>query len=414
MKAVEGGNVDMVKLLLEHGANGEYKGGHNCALTMACERGNIEVVKTLLPISAQAVAQTDKFGTGDASGEGRWNCTYAISPVNTAVDYGNTELVKWFLEGALGVKVPLGALFLAIIRKHGLALVELLLKHGANVNEKGKHGWSALMIASYYGEPEIMQALLKHGAEIDHQSDTSNSRKQSALVVATKRRQIEAVKVLLAEGAQVDLKDEFGSTALMCAMEQNYDIIKFSEIRKMKQRRIDVIKLLLDGGADVNSESDSGRTVLTLAARHEQPEIVALLLEKGASINHQSSNGDYPLKIAVSMSNFETTKILLKAGAKVDTQDQLGKSLLMDNFVSLQPQMFELLLDYGVPTDLQDNDGNYALLKVLGFQTRNYDVIGLLLEKGADPNLMPDNGATASSILQRDANYILVSLPTIV
>ena len=78
-----------------------------------------------------------------------------MSPVNIAAEKGHLELLAWLLEG--GAEVPANSLHLAIMKQKDCtpAIVELLLKHGAMVNETGK-GVSALMMASCYGDNETV------------------------------------------------------------------------------------------------------------------------------------------------------------------------------------------------------------------------------------------------------------------
>jgi ankyrin repeat protein len=54
-KAVERGKVGAVKVLVEHGANITDADGGDGTLTLACRKGNVEVVKALLPNEAQSI-----------------------------------------------------------------------------------------------------------------------------------------------------------------------------------------------------------------------------------------------------------------------------------------------------------------------------------------------------------------------
>jgi len=48
-------------------------------------------------------------------------------------------------------------------------LVELLLDHGAKVNEQNYEGCTALMMAIHYGNPEVVNSLLNRGAKVNKQ-----------------------------------------------------------------------------------------------------------------------------------------------------------------------------------------------------------------------------------------------------
>jgi serine/threonine-protein phosphatase 6 regulatory ankyrin repeat subunit B len=393
MKAVEGEQVEVVKLLMKKDAiqNGDH------TLTIAFKQGNIEIVKALLPTGAQGMKEEEKvtFQTKMVHFD-RWYFHYAVSLVNQAVENGHTELVTWFL-GEAKMKVPFGALFLAISRVHGnLALVEVLLKHGADANLKGDCGRSALMMASYYGHATIVQALLNNGANVDYQG---GEKKLSALIISAMLRKPDVVEVLLENGAQLNLKNADGMSALMLAVA--------THSRKEPQEK--VIKLLLDKGADVNIDSHHGHTALILAAKCQDPHIVTLLLEKGALVN-QISDGQYALRVAAQDAEdapfqAETMKLLLEAGAETDIRHWTGSTILMNTF---KLQTVKLLLDSGASINLQDNYGNYALLVAL--QRRCYDVVGLLLEYGANPHLVPESGNTALKVIEEQVEHIVVGL----
>jgi len=44
-------------------------------------------------------------------------------------------------------------------------IVQLLLEHGANTNQRAEGQWTPLIGASYQGYPEIVRLLLQHGTD---------------------------------------------------------------------------------------------------------------------------------------------------------------------------------------------------------------------------------------------------------
>ena len=75
------------------------------------------------------------------------------------------------------------------------ATVQALLDHGANVNHPAKTGATAIFLASNYGREEILEVLLKHGGHVNHQ----NKEGKTALSVAKTER---IAKLLKAAGAK--------------------------------------------------------------------------------------------------------------------------------------------------------------------------------------------------------------------
>ena len=404
MAAAEGGNVEVVNLLLEHGANTAAT-GHETALTLACKQGSIEVVEALQKTEFK---ETKGILNGIYGLGSWWKFSYTLSPLFIAVQNGNTQLVEWFLRS--GNKVPLGALFEAISqRNHNM--VKLLLQNGANVNETGERGWTALMQASYLGDSAIVSALLNNERkpEVDHMDE----RKLSALMIAAQHKHAEVVMLLLEAGAKVNLKGYNGKTALMFATEDPYGLQDLTPRKSVR-----TVKALLDGGADVNLEDDNGTSPLLAAAgmvgRQWQQEVVKLLLEKKAIVDQKNKRGNYALKSAVSTGDIAVARLLLERHAKTDMKDSKGRSLLMDvrnNIFSTSTavQMVRLLLDYGAPIGIRDNEGKDALLHEVTSQQRDYGVIELLLERGADPTLKPDYGSNVKSFLQQNITFVSVS-----
>ena len=407
MAAVEGGNVELVNLLLEGDANTAAIGDTN-ALTLACEQGSIEVVEALLQKSEFKETKRVFNGLPGHWLESGWEFSCTFSPVFIAVKNGHMQLVKWFLKR--GYKVPLGALFQAISQQNN-DMVKVLLRKGADVNETGESGWTALMQASYLGDSAIVSTLLnsERKQEIDHMDE----RNYSALILAAQRKHAEVVTLLLKAGAKVNLKGYNGQTALTFAMQDPYGIQDPNP-----HESVQTVKALLDGGADVNLEEDDGTTPLLLAAgmvgRQWQLEVIKLLLEKKPIIDHKNSRGNYALKSAVFMGDIDVARLLLEGGAKTDMKDGEGKSLLMVGngifSICTPEQMTKLLLDYGVPIGIRDNEGRDALLHAVTSQPRDYGAIELLLERGADPTLKPDHGSNAKSFLQQNITHVLVSL----
>src|SRR5215470_6021696 len=55
--------------------------------------------------------------------------------------------------------------------KGDLVRVQTLLTNGTDVNAKGKNGGTALLWAAYFGQAEVVTALLDKGAEVNAKDD---------------------------------------------------------------------------------------------------------------------------------------------------------------------------------------------------------------------------------------------------
>ena len=95
-----------------------------------------------------------------------------------------------------------------------------LIKHGADVNAKGRYGWTALHWAADNGFAEIVKLLLDSGADIK----ATDSKGRTALYWAVTT---EIVQLLLDSGANLNAKDFAGRTALqLAAFDGSADIVQ--------------------------------------------------------------------------------------------------------------------------------------------------------------------------------------------
>jgi ankyrin repeat protein len=81
---------------------------------------------------------------------------------------------------------------------------------GASVNiQIGKEGHTPFIWASFYGYLNIMQLLLKHGADIE---GISGDGQKTALLLASYNNKVEAVEYLLKRGANIEARNDRGDS----------------------------------------------------------------------------------------------------------------------------------------------------------------------------------------------------------
>ena len=190
-------------------------------------------------------------------------------------------------------------------RRDDVAMIELLLEAGADVNAKGAKGWTPLHYAGAIDSKDACLALLEKGANRDARNDASQKPEQTAriftrgvikeynpqmagadkLFTAIEGGDAERVKALIAGNPKLlRAQDGQGRTTLVLAAETN---------------KPELLKLLIEAGAEVNTK---GRhTALSKAAEGGHLEVVRLLLKHGAEVNPSRPDGpmdSMPLRAA--------------------------------------------------------------------------------------------------------------------
>ena len=129
----------------------------------------------------------------------------------------------------------------------------------------------------------IVEILLRHGAAVN----TTNKYGNSALTLAAWRGHLPTVKVLLQHGAAVNAVDSYGSSLIAAAQQGNTD----------------VVWLLLEHDADINAVDSAGHTALMRAALREELWTLRVLLEHGAEFtaeHKQSTDRVKAIEAAIS------------------------------------------------------------------------------------------------------------------
>ena len=126
--------------------------------------------------------------------------------------HGELEPVRQEIEAGIDVNrrdhLDQTALIAAVTQRSA-PIVALLLAHGADPNLGDNAGWTPLIYGAYFGvEPEILQALIDRGAQINARND----RGITALYLASATGHEAQVRFLLDRGADRSLASSSGYT----------------------------------------------------------------------------------------------------------------------------------------------------------------------------------------------------------
>jgi ankyrin repeat protein len=274
------------------------------------------------------------------------------------------------------------------VRVEDLATSRLLIEAGAQASLPNRYGLTPLAIAAGHGNPDIIGLLLDHGAD----PNAVDPAGEIPLMAVARLGRLDAVTLLLDRGARVDAADEtYRQTALMVAVRENHPA---------------VARALLERGAAVNARTRIGRTPQWVLPNSVPGFGHGIGIVRGGLPSRGSRapvpGGMTPLLYAARDGRMETTRILLDAGADIEARDGNDITPLISAITNNHPDVARFLIERGANIRAVDWYGRTPLWAAV--ETRNMDVdnatfvnsidrgpyldlIRLLLERGADPNV---------------------------
>ncbi len=344
------------------------------------------------------------------------------SPVADAAQRGDLEAVRTLLQQGEDPNAAqadgLTALHWAALNDE-LGIAEILLYAGATVSPVTRvGGYTPLHLASQSGHGEMARALLEAGANANAYTTTG----VSSLHFAAQADAAEAIRALIEHGAEVDARDSFSSrTPLMFAAhrgaaEATQALVRADADLSATTLVKDYVEIAAEATAD-----RARRTRIRAAAEPPDPDAEAErprrrgpprepcvpadppeILSSTQQIGQQG--GFTALHFAAREGHIEATRLLVDAGADVDQVtggDQ--SSPLLVAVINGNYDLARALLEAGADPNLLSDDGAGPLFAALNIEwslrtwypqpqafrqqeTSYLDLMELLLEAGADPN----------------------------
>jgi uncharacterized protein len=292
----------------------------------------------------------------------------------------------------------------AAVKNVDVDLARRLVKQGASVNATEGDGATALHWASYRDSIELVDLLLGAGAKINAANDLG----ATPLWIAAVNGSAPMVRRLLQGGADPNLALLAGETPLMAAA---------------RSGSAEAAELLASKGARVNVSATRGQTALMWAVAQKHPAVVKVLLAHGADLHARSSasgqvmavpphgmleynrnipfGNDTALMFAARVGDLESAKLLVAAGANVNDADAWGISAAAMAAHAGFRDVVALLLDKGADPNLS-GAGFTALHAAI--MRRDEAMVAVLLDHGADPNA-PVGSWTPTRRSSRDWNF---------
>jgi uncharacterized protein len=195
-------------------------------------------------------------------------------------------------------------LFAAIKRGDTAAVERLLERERTLVDARDEKGLSPLLVALYYGEPDIATAILARGPKLTvFEAAAAGDAGRVREIVGRDRSQASAVA-----------PDGFSPLGLAAFF-----------------KRREVVRYLLEAGADLRLASRQGdftplHSAVATDAGSVDIEIVRMLLDKGADPNAKSQSGSTPLHTVGFTGDRASLDLLLKHRGDPAIKNNDGKT----------------------------------------------------------------------------------------
>ncbi|KAH7418982.1 ankyrin repeat-containing domain protein [Cadophora sp. MPI-SDFR-AT-0126] len=456
--AIRRGDIQAVKLLLDHGADPNTVNGDECTPLMTAvrlqneaiidilmERGadvnlccepNLDldedhVTVTALEVAAEYghVALIHRLVGEGALLEVESDDTFFKTALQCAAYYGQAESISTLLDLGSDVHV-VGGTFGTALQAAALSenekCVDLLVAAGADVNQHHVGQYGTALIAACCGDYSNWEAykangfhaLLRHGADVNL---NGGGEVPYPIIAMACYGDADGLRILIEAGADVNKTGGKWHSALQASFCDDSD----TDIEKLE--------ILLQAGADVNAVGGTYGTALSCAYRSGYYTAISLLYRHGASNTIYGGKWGSALGSAISGACHTLVHQIVQRH-KADVNIPCGKwgsplhfaiiqrsddeealiDLFLDNKADVnaiggvhstplgaavmdgEPGMVERLLEKGAdPNLVWEKSGRSPLF--LACQTQDLDDINMLLAAGADVHLATKRGSILQS-----------------
>uniref|UniRef100_A0A3B4GZY9 Kinase D-interacting substrate of 220 kDa-like n=1 Tax=Pundamilia nyererei TaxID=303518 RepID=A0A3B4GZY9_9CICH len=255
-----------------------------------------------------------------------------------------------------------------------LEIVQELIKRGANVNLDDIDCWTALISAAKEGHIEVVRDLLENNANLEHRDMGG----WTALMWAAYKGRTDVAQLLLEKGSNPNITGQYSVYPIIWAAGRGH---------------AEIVRLLLEHGAKVNCSDKYGTTPLIWAARKGHYDCVMHLLANGADVDQEGANSMTALIVAVKGGYTEVVKELLKRNPNVNKTDKDHNTALTIAAKEGHTEIVQDLLDAGTYVNVPDRSGETMLIGAV--RGGHVEIVRALLNKYADIDARGQDGKTA-------------------
>ncbi|XP_071111894.1 serine/threonine-protein phosphatase 6 regulatory ankyrin repeat subunit A-like [Haliotis cracherodii] len=354
MMAAEKGHRQVFDLLMTQGADVSLvDDNRNDILHVACLGGHVDMVKYVL---SQKVADINSRGQ------------YGRTPLMATAEKGHRQVFDLLVTQGADVSLVdenrNNILHVACLGGHVHMVKYVLSQKDADINSRGKYGWTPLMMAVGAGHRQVFGLFMSQGADVSLVDDNRNN----ILHVACRKGHVNMVKYFLSQKvADINSRGQYGRTPLMATAEkghrQVFDLLvtQGADVSLVDENRNNILHVACLGGhvdmvmyvlskkiANINSRGKYWRTPLMKTAEKGHRQVFDLLVREGADVSLVDKNRNNILHVACLGGNVDMVKyVLSKKIADINNRGHNGRTPLMVAAEKGHRQVFDLLVREG-------------------------------------------------------------------
>lgn len=359
-------------------------------LVLACQKGNINIVKMLCKKGAKIDSDSDYFEIVNPDNGNVIFSDYFLPPLLTAIKFKNYYIAEFLLEKGGNAKFN---------DYENNSALHILSK---NCNNTAGDNKLAIKMA---------KILIEKGVQINGLNDCS----KTPICYAINNYKSEFIEFMIKSGANIYDVDEDKNSIL------NILLLNYNNEKTLKLKdTIAMIKFLINIKIDVNRKNNFDKTALHYAVRWQNNEFIKLLLENtNININEIDISKNTALHILFKNIMFkknvdsvlvlQKVTLLLNAGININASNHRNWTPLFYAICAVNSIYTKFLIQKGAISDHTNNMGDIALnillfshlhiknLKYNGNLSYDEDCkkIELLLEKNKNLfNIKNHNGQT--------------------
>jgi ankyrin repeat protein len=316
--AIDNNNLDIVKILIEYGADVNIRDYANSTpLIKAVEKNNVYIVELLMSNNVEISNEDDN----------------KINAINLASIKGYNGILKILLR-AQNKHYDWDNLIYRVLE---CIIKEILLKSEIRSNAN----------TQLYANINTVKILLDYGFDIN--SNTYYT--FNILILTTKIKSLDILNLLLNKIDNInDIVNENNENVLMYFL------------RTTKVINHNIINMFINKNININACNKFKDNSLTICIKMKKNSIVKLLLQKNADINIKDNNNNTPLLLCIIYNNITNIRLLLKkTGYNINHQNNLGETALIIATINNNFNMIKLLIDNKADINIKNNNYESAL-----------------------------------------------------